>query len=139
MSGGGEQLELTSPTGITFESKSSLKSSSSLFQLAHIAKSVTHIPRVSMTPRQRGHDPLILGNDQPFFKGHGEVDGPFRGLGNGRRGQQARSDSGRRSGLHSVRPPEQRRLSKAAMCQPMGAALPAEDDEDGYDLQRLGA
>ena len=25
-----------------------------------------------MTPGKRGHDPIILGNDQPFFKGHGE-------------------------------------------------------------------
>ena len=27
------------------------------------------LPRVSMTPRKRGHNALILGNDQAFFKG----------------------------------------------------------------------
>ena len=25
-----------------------------------------------MTPRKTGHDPLILGNDTPFFQGHGD-------------------------------------------------------------------
>ena len=30
------------------------------------------IPRVSMTLKKWVHDPLILGNDQPFLKGHGD-------------------------------------------------------------------